>query len=220
MVKLAGQGQQGELNMLLKNKADPNVIVNVEWRDFLTSPLLEAAVSGHARVARMLLSAGADPNQAVGPAKFTAVYNASFNGHAEVVKILVAHGAEVNCVTEDGFSPLYISAQEGHAACVRALLSSDSIEVNHARPDEGATALYIAAQHGRAECVEALLATKRLDIDLPMHDGSTCVCTHPRVLHDRARIRPASNCKACECTTTHRRVFPYIPQCGVLGTGR
>ena len=59
-VKLAADKKQADLSLLLKARADPNAVVRVEWRDFETSPLLEAAVSGHTRVAKMLLAAGAD----------------------------------------------------------------------------------------------------------------------------------------------------------------
>ena len=45
MVKLAADKKQGDLSMLLTSGADPNVVVSVEWRDFETSPLLEAAVA-------------------------------------------------------------------------------------------------------------------------------------------------------------------------------
>ena len=170
MVKLAADRKQGDLNMLLKSGADPNVVVKVEWREFPTSPLLEASVSGHTRVARMLLSAGAEVNTAVGPG-YTALYNAAYNGHVDAVNLLLEHGAEVDAVTDDHFTPLYIACQEGYHECVQQLLGSGA-DVNHARPDEGATALYIAAQNGHARCVQELLANGVL-IDKPMHDGST-----------------------------------------------
>ena len=75
MVKLSAQKKQAELSSLLKSRADPNVIVPVEWREFATSPLFEATVSGHMRIARMLISNGADCNVSVGPG-LTPLYNA------------------------------------------------------------------------------------------------------------------------------------------------
>lgn len=184
LVKLAADKKQGDLSLLLKSGADPNAVVNVEWREFATSPLLEAAVSGHTRVARMLLSAGADIDTSVGPG-YTALYNAAFNGHYECVQLLLSAGANVNCMTADYFTPLYIACQEGHHEVVRALVDAGA-DVDHARPNEGATALYISAQHGHWECVEALLSS-RVTIDKPMHDGSTplmisCYMQHLRVV--------------------------------------
>ena len=56
-------------------------------------------------------------------------------GQAEVVKILVLHGASVNVQSQNGFTPLYMAAQENHDTVVRFLLSNGanqslSTEVN------------------------------------------------------------------------------------------
>ena len=184
MVKLAADKKQGDLAMLLKSKADPNVAVGVEWREFATTPLFEACVSGHTRIARMLLTAGADVNQLVGPG-YTALYNASFNGHADTVRLLTENGADVNSASHEHFSPLYISCQEGHTECAKALLRVGA-QPNNARREEGATALYIASQNGHALCVESLIDS-RATIDQPMLDGSTplmiaCYFRHVRVV--------------------------------------
>ena len=155
LIKLAADKKQGDLSMLLKQKADPNVVCAVEWREFETTPLLEAAVSGHTRVARMLLSAGAEVDTSVGPG-YTALYNAAFNGHADTVKLLLEANATVDTQTEDDFTPLYIAAQEGRTECVRSLLEAGA-HVDAGRVAEGATALYIAAQNGHADVCKALL---------------------------------------------------------------
>jgi len=187
VVKLSADKKQADLSMLLKSRADPNVVVPVEWREFPTSPLFEAAVSGHTRIARMLLSAGADVNTKVGPG-YTAVYNSAFNGHADTVRLLAESNADVNSTTADEFSPLYIACQQGHTECVRALLESNACP-DLARPQEGATALYIASQNGHTACVEALLGagSSTATVDLPMSDGSTplmiaCYFQHVRVV--------------------------------------
>ena len=184
MVKLASDRKQGDLSMLLKQQVDPNVAVRVEWREFATTPLVEAAVSGHTRVARMLLASGARVETSVGPG-YTALYNASFNGHIDIVRLLLENGAYVNSVTREHFAPLYIACQEGYADCAKALLAAGA-DVDFVRPNEGATALYISSQHGHSGCVAALLASD-VSIDLPMHDGSTplmiaCYMQHVRVV--------------------------------------
>jgi len=184
-VKLAADKKQAELSMLLTSRADPNVMVPVEWRDFATSPLFEAAVSGHTRIARMLLSAGADVNASVGPG-YTPVYNAAYNGHADTVRLLAESNADVNAATAEEFTPLYIACQQGHTECVRVLLESNA-SCNLARAAEGATALYIASQNGHAGCVEALISHGGATIDMPMFDGSTplmiaCYFKHVRVV--------------------------------------
>jgi len=188
LVKLSGADKkQAELSMLLKSRADPNVVVNCEWREFATTPLFEAAVNGHTRIARMLLGAGAKVNTKVGPG-YSAVYNAAFNGHVDTLRLLVESGADVNAMTEDEFSPLYIACQQGNTACVHALLESNA-SPDLARAKEGAPALYIASQNGQTTCVEALLSagSSSATVDLPMSDGSTplmiaCYFQHARVV--------------------------------------
>ena len=45
-------------------------------------------------------------------------------GQEEVVKLLVANGAAVNVQSQNGFTPLYMAAQENHDNVVRFLLSN------------------------------------------------------------------------------------------------
>lgn len=44
-------------------------------------------------------------------------------GQEEVVRILVQNGASLNVQSQNGFTPLYMAAQENHDGCVRYLLS-------------------------------------------------------------------------------------------------
>ena len=83
------------------------------------------------------------------------------NGHYEVVALLLEHGATVTQLTDEGFSPLYISAQNGHMDCVVLCLGATSMtkELADLGPKElgGATALYIAVQNGHPDCVHQLI---------------------------------------------------------------
>ena len=45
-------------------------------------------------------------------------------GQEEVVKILVQNGGSVNVQSQNGFTPLYMAAQENHDAVVRFLLAN------------------------------------------------------------------------------------------------
>jgi ankyrin len=45
-------------------------------------------------------------------------------GQLEVVKLLVQYGASVNIQSQNGFTPLYMAAQENHDQVVRFLLGS------------------------------------------------------------------------------------------------
>lgn len=44
-------------------------------------------------------------------------------GQEEIVKILVERGAQVNVQSQNGFTPLYMAAQENHDEVVKYLLS-------------------------------------------------------------------------------------------------
>lgn len=44
-------------------------------------------------------------------------------GQEEVVRLLVQHGASLNVQSQNGFTPLYMAAQENHDVVVKYLLS-------------------------------------------------------------------------------------------------
>jgi hypothetical protein len=46
-----------------------------------------------------------------------------------VVKILVAHSASVNVQSQNGFTPLYMAAQENHDGVVRYILFFKSLKL-------------------------------------------------------------------------------------------
>ena len=50
--------------------------------------------------------------------------------------LLKADGVDVNKGIEDGTTPLYIAAQEGHASVVELLLKADGVDVNKATEDD------------------------------------------------------------------------------------
>ena len=76
----------------------------------------------------------------------------------------------------EGFTPLYIAAQEGHAAATKQLIEA---RCNVDLQDEhGCTPLFIAAEKGDAAVTELLIAA-RCNVDLQDKDGCT-------PLHDAA----------------------------------
>ena len=81
------------------------------------------------------------------PATAAQLWHASWRGEEAAVLDLSMHGANVNHVnTKVGCNALFIAAQEGHDAVVRALLDAGA-DKEIARND-GTTALFIAAQVG------------------------------------------------------------------------
>ena len=63
---------------------------------------------------------------------------------------------DVNHEATEGASALYMAAQEGHTAAVKALLAVDGVWVNRAF-EHGSVALHIASKHGHTDVVAALL---------------------------------------------------------------
>ena len=72
-----------------------------------------------------------------------------------VVKILVEHGGAVNVQSQNGFTPLYMAAQENHDGVVRFLLSSGANQ--SLATEDGFTPLAVALQQGHDKVVAVLL---------------------------------------------------------------
>ena len=96
--RLAESGEVAELSRVFASGAH----VNARNKHGMT-PLMKAAVEGHADMVRALLERGADPNLARND-KFTALALAAFFGHTETVKTLIAHGARTEVITRCGAS--------------------------------------------------------------------------------------------------------------------
>ena len=94
------------------------------------SPLNRAAGSGHDAMSALLLSNGADVNQANNDG-WSPLYTAACNGSDAIVAVLLSNGADVNQAKNDGWSPLYEAALDGHHAVVAVLLSNGA-DVNQA----------------------------------------------------------------------------------------
>ncbi|XP_077401288.1 uncharacterized protein LOC144035454 isoform X16 [Vanacampus margaritifer] len=140
-----------------------------------------AAKEGHIELVEELLERGVALNSATKKGN-TALHISSLAGQAEVVKVLVKQGADINtqsqvslpgrvcpfrcglwfdcnspCVfyVQNGFTPLYMAAQENHLDVVRYLLENGGNQST--ATEDGFTPLAIALQQGHNQVVSILL---------------------------------------------------------------
>ena len=88
----------------------------------------------------------------------------------EVARLLLEANADKDQAVNDGATPLFIAAQQGHLEVARLLLeaNADKDQAN----ENGTTPLFIAAQQGHLE-VPRLLLGANADKDKAMNRGAT-----------------------------------------------
>ena len=90
------------------------------------------------------------------PANREKLWDVAVCGDEAVAQYLIAHGADVDYRDPvNGVTPLFIAAERGHDAIVRALLDAGADKDLAAH--DGATPLFIAADNGHDAVVRALL---------------------------------------------------------------
>jgi ankyrin repeat protein len=136
------------------------------WLVAFRTPLIKAAVNGHAHVVTLLLGAKAD-TKARDSKGSRAMSEAAANGHTAVIESLLEGNADIQLDLSDldDWNPLMHAAHQGHAAAVKVLLRAKaSTEVQAG--GVGATrvgisrdsyALMLAAERGFTDVVSQLL---------------------------------------------------------------
>ncbi|HMK37082.1 MAG TPA: ankyrin repeat domain-containing protein [Desulfomonilaceae bacterium] len=128
---------------------------DIETRDESNNtPLILAAVAGHAGMVKALLEKRANVD-ATNHTRATALSAASEKGYADIVQLLLAAGANVNHKNSEGMTSLALAAANGHTKVAEMLLQ-EAADLK-ARTNSGDTALSLAAADGRADTVKLLL---------------------------------------------------------------
>lgn len=145
-------GAQGVIELLLENKANPNLASNVG------PALLMAAQNGNMSIVKLLLEKNANVNLTHAEG-YSALYAACQNGHYEVAELLIDHGANIDQVdNKAGFFPLFKAVVNRHQRVVELLLTRKASVDRETK--QGSTSLMFAAQEGSLNIAKLLLMHK------------------------------------------------------------
>lgn len=135
------------------------------------TPLMFAAVGGHAHSVRVLLGKGASVSVADVDG-CTALLLAAQEGHLAVTKMLVEAGAELEATTSTiGNTPLHLAAEGGHSEVMKVLIEAGANP--NSRKFDGSTPLFTATSRGSMETIRVLLragANPQVAIKCPTGD--------------------------------------------------
>lgn len=154
-------------------------------------PLLIAVEQDNARIIRILLEHGFDPNACTSSGRYagwTPLHAAAEWGDCAVISMLLNHGASTRRQTVDGDTPLHIAVQNGHSAACQMLLSAEA-DPNTGN-NEASTPLHVAAEEGHLAIIQLLLC-HGADIHARNTSGSTAL--HRAAFFDESAARFASS---------------------------
>ena len=148
----AMRGDLDAVRSLLEEGSD----VNAPHGDGM-SALHWAARRGDARMADMLVAAGARLEAGTRIGAYTPLHLAARGGNSAAATLLIEAGAEVAAATVPGGArPLHLAAAAGNVASVQALIAAGA-DPNAREFSHGQTPLVFAAAGDRAEAITALL---------------------------------------------------------------
>eukprot|EP00054_Salpingoeca_dolichothecata_P010887 m.60490 g.60490 ORF g.60490 m.60490 type:complete len:793 (-) comp19191_c2_seq3:30-2408(-) len=158
--KLADAATQGKLDEVVKILDDVDtsggaLTVVDEEREDGTTPLITAAMMGHAHIVKLLLEEGAN-TEATGINGATALQVAASMGHVEVLEVLLKHGANPDAQHKFAQSTaLHFAAEMGKPEAIEVLCKFGATV--DAAKKHGGTPLHAAADSNQTEATIALL---------------------------------------------------------------
>ena len=122
------------------------------------SPLMMAALKGHAELARRLIARDADVNK---PGWTPLHYAATHKGPnaPAITRLLLEHHAFIDAESPNKTTPLMMAAHYGHPMVVRILLEEGADPM--ARNEQGLTAIDFAHRAGRTDMAELIASFVR-----------------------------------------------------------
>jgi len=147
----ASRGDLAAVQTLVRQGAD----VNAAQGDGMTA-LHWAALNGDAKIADVLLNAGAITEATTRIGKYTPLHLASSRGHGAIVARLLGAGSNAKAKTETGVQPIHLAAQAGSAEAIRALLDRGA-DVNARDETHGRTPLIFAVSDDRIDAIKLLI---------------------------------------------------------------
>ena len=148
------------LKLLIARGADVNLAC-----DYGFTLLHAAAENGHAGVVSALLeTAGVELNAAISDGEFagdTPLFIAAQKNRLDMLKLLIAAGANVNKARVNGYTPLHVAAQHGHAGVVSVLLETADMKINAALTDDryaDVAPSFLAANENQLDVLKLLVA--------------------------------------------------------------
>jgi len=100
--------------------------VPLEVSDNINDILIWACRYNHIRLAKLLISKGADVN-ARDINGYTPIHKSALNGHTEIVRLLIANNVNVN--VNGRRSPLRWAIEEGHTEIANILREASSVDI-------------------------------------------------------------------------------------------
>ncbi len=157
---VAGRGTVSIARLFIDNGAD----INAATKDGFV-PLTYASWANNAdEMGRFLILNGADVNPdpcknnkacTCGPNFRTPLHAACAMGKPELIETLVSNGARVNCLSNDGLTPLQNAVKSGNFEAVKFLTEHGAF-LNVKEKEQGCTELHMAAAMGYGDIAQLL----------------------------------------------------------------